>query len=304
MSFFDQVTGSAFGFSGIDLGGSYLMKRANEREARQAWARETEFAERMSNTAWQRGVKDMKAAGLNPMLAYSQGPASAPSPHAEVAKIGAVGGGGNVNMKYQTAAQTELILAEADKARADADNIRQQTPTHAVTRESLRQHISQSQQAIQKMEAEIGEIRQRTRTSAASQAELQQRVKNMQAEIPRIRQTVELLKAQTTQTGVLTGYTAAETQQLRQRIRQDLPALQAAMEKLDIVAAQMALPGRANDEAVQDSWVGAVGAALKAFLPFQGIVGALPVGRFTGKSPTAPPLIHKGTGGNPSIYRR
>lgn len=60
---------------GLNYAGSRSVNKANREIAREQMA----FQERMSSTAYQRAMKDMREAGLNPILAHSQGGATTPA---------------------------------------------------------------------------------------------------------------------------------------------------------------------------------------------------------------------------------
>lgn len=71
----DPVTTAALIGGGASLlGGLYTNDQAKKESERNR-----KFQEQMSSTAYQRATADMRAAGLNPMLAYQQGGASTPS---------------------------------------------------------------------------------------------------------------------------------------------------------------------------------------------------------------------------------
>lgn len=113
--------------------GSALLSKSGQESANetnlQLGREQMDFQEKMSNTAWQRGTRDMQAAGINPMLAVSQGPASAPQgslPRVENTLAPAVASAqagfqalSAVQQASQSEAQTENIKAMTDKIKSE-----------------------------------------------------------------------------------------------------------------------------------------------------------------------------------------
>jgi len=149
----EKVLGAVAGPVGSLIGGlfgSSAQSQANKANIK--LNRENrEWSERMSNTEWQRGVADMKAAGMNPMLAFSQGGASTPNNSAaqvipeDAMARGISSAATQALMAQQTLANIDLTKASAEKARAEAK-------TAGTT----------AANAVDRQQAEIAEIRNRT----------------------------------------------------------------------------------------------------------------------------------------------
>lgn len=156
----------------LDFLGGVFTNQSNEDIAQDNRA----FQERMSGTAYQRAVADLQSAGLNPMLAYSQGGASTPGGAMAVME-NALGKGVNTAFAGQRLgqdienlkAQKDLTVQQTDQSAASAAQSRSQAvlndsqalvnatlvPYYAQQTKSSMSSAYLAQRAADKISAEI-----------------------------------------------------------------------------------------------------------------------------------------------------
>lgn len=154
-----------------DLVSGHLGSQAAQRRQEDA----QNFSAQQFASRYQTTVADMKAAGLNPMLAYTQGGGSAPSGTAssggDYGRIGSSAVQGQLasaqaasvtaNLK-NVDAQTDVLKAEAALKRAQMYQSEASTVHLGASADQLRGLTAMQEQSVRKMEEEIKEIQART----------------------------------------------------------------------------------------------------------------------------------------------
>ena len=204
----------------------FLGQQETNAQNRQIAAENTAFQERMSNTAYQRQVKDLEASGLNPMLAYVKG-GGASTPSGTVAQMSSPAAAG-VSSAYQSASTRESHARTATEQKRPAQ-------VAAQTRET-ESKIPVNEEQVKKISQEINNLQTENDKAKALTDNIRQEYQNLVKQNynltevgNHLRKSIELMGDQINNYHAITKNTYAQA---------DINALEAKLRQFDVNAAE------------------------------------------------------------------
>jgi hypothetical protein len=183
---FGKAIGGVLGFVGQQQTNQKswdIAQASNAASAEQAKI-QMDFQERMRDSQYQTAVKDMKSAGLNPMLAYTQGGAGTPT--GAMGQVSTAKVGNSIGSALAGAQSLSMNEADIDLKKATT------TGTTAATLKTEADTI--------KTATEIAYILENTKLNAQQQKNLVVQLEKLNQEIVNLRSTEGLTTATTAKT--------------------------------------------------------------------------------------------------------
>lgn len=210
---FGEIIGSVVG----GLLGNKGQEDANAASAESAQAM-MDFQERMSNTAYQRGMADMKKAGLNPMLAFMKGGASTPSGSLYTAQNEQKPLADNVSQLAPVVAQVRNVNANTEKAKADTVLAEATAAKSLAEKQEIEARTPTHTQAIELSKAQQAKIEREANHVLAQHDLTNQQTHKVMAEINNLVRSGNLIDAQTRHVLAQAGLTQAQIAEVEPRI--------------------------------------------------------------------------------------